>query len=54
MQNQAVDVTFNGISSWQVTKIAKNLRDNKKEFKGGIGYYRGFTHIDTRGFNSTW
>jgi len=31
----------------------KNLRDNGL-FKGGIGTYSGFVHIDTRGKNATW
>ena len=34
-------------------QIAKKLRD-KGEFKGGIGVYRTFVHVDTRGHNATW
>lgn len=34
-------------------KIAKKLRDNG-EFKGGIGVYRTFVHVDTRGTNAFW
>jgi hypothetical protein len=52
MTNQAVDVVFNK-SSWRVAKAARVLRDNKT-FKGGIGTYRGFVHIDTRGKNADW
>ena len=54
MQNQAVDVVFKNTSAWKVTKVARHLRDKEKEFKGGIGHYKYFTHIDTRGFNSNW
>lgn len=34
-------------------KIAKSLRD-KGEFKGGIGVYKTFVHVDTRGSNAFW
>lgn len=34
-------------------KIAKRLRD-KGEFKGGIGVYKTFVHVDTRGTNTFW
>ncbi|CTQ53520.1 Peptidase M15 [Roseibium album] len=37
--------------SWY--KIAKRLRDSG-EFKGGIGIYNSFVHIDTRGRNAFW
>ena len=37
-------------------KIAKELRKMRAEgkFKGGIGLYRTFVHIDTRGKNKNW
>lgn len=52
--NQAVDVVFHGASSRHVASVARFLRDRKRSFKGGIGTYRGFVHVDTRGFNSDW
>lgn len=54
LKNKAVDVRFEKVNSWHVAKAARNLRDKKKAFKGGVGYYRGFVHIDTRGYNSDW
>lgn len=50
--NVAVDVKF-PVSASQVTKTARNLRD-RGLFKGGVGGYWDFTHIDTRGENMNW
>ncbi len=50
--NVAVDVKFPMRAS-QVTATARNLRD-RGLFKGGIGGYWNFTHIDTRGENINW
>ncbi len=50
--NVAVDVKFPMRAS-QVTKAARNLRD-RGLFKGGVGGYWDFTHIDTRGENMNW
>jgi hypothetical protein len=33
--------------------VARNLRD-RGLFKGGIGGYWNFTHIDSRGENMDW
>ncbi len=50
--NVAVDVKF-PIRASVVTATARNLRDLGL-FKGGIGGYWDFTHIDTRGANINW
>lgn len=50
--NVAVDVKFSTRASL-VTKTARNLRD-RGLFKGGVGGYWDFTHIDTRGENMNW
>lgn len=50
--NVAVDVRFD-TSARQVTAAARNLRD-RGLFKGGVGSYSSFTHIDTRGENVNW
>ncbi len=50
--NVAVDVKF-PINASKVTATARNLRD-RGLFKGGIGGYWDFTHIDTRGQNINW
>lgn len=50
--NVAVDVKFHARPS-QVAATARNLRD-RGLFKGGVGGYSEFTHIDTRGENINW
>lgn len=50
--NVAVDVKFN-IPARTVTATSRNLRD-RGLFKGGVGSYWNFTHIDTRGTNVNW
>lgn len=50
--NVAVDVKFQARAS-QVTTTARSLRD-RGLFKGGVGGYSDFTHIDTRGVNTNW
>jgi Peptidase M15 len=50
--NVALDVKF-PVRASQVTATARNLRD-RGLFKGGVGGYWGFTHIDTRGENINW
>lgn len=53
MCNKAVDISFKNKSSWSVAKSTRKLRSNKF-FKGGIGTYKRFVHIDTRGKNVDW
>lgn len=50
--NFAVDVTFPTNAS-TVTAVTRNLRD-RGLFKGGVGSYPTFTHVDTRGVNINW
>ena len=50
--NVATDVVF-PVRASQVTAFARNVRD-RGLFKGGVGGYGGFTHIDTRGQNVNW
>ncbi|MFK7850890.1 MAG: D-Ala-D-Ala carboxypeptidase family metallohydrolase [Akkermansiaceae bacterium] len=50
--NVAVDVKFH-TSPRTATATARSLRD-RGLFKGGIGSYSSFTHIDTRGVNVNW
>lgn len=50
--NYAVDVTFPTNAS-TVTAVTRNLRD-RGLFKGGVGGYPTFTHVDTRGENINW
>ncbi len=53
LQNQALDVKFPGHSTWKVASYAKKLRRDGW-FKGGIGIYSSFVHIDTRGYDANW
>jgi len=50
--NIAIDVKFD-TSARNVTHAARALRD-RGLFKGGVGSYYSFTHIDTRGQNVNW
>jgi len=50
--NVAVDVRF-PVKASQVTATARQLRDLGL-FKGGVGGYWNFTHIDARGENINW
>jgi hypothetical protein len=50
--NVAVDVKF-PVRASTVTAAARRVRD-KGHFKGGVGGYSSFTHVDTRGQNTNW
>ncbi|MGD7651646.1 MAG: D-Ala-D-Ala carboxypeptidase family metallohydrolase [Verrucomicrobiales bacterium] len=50
--NAAVDVKF-PVKASKVTATARELR-NLGLFKGGVGGYWSFTHIDCRGKNVDW
>ncbi|HSI65240.1 MAG TPA: D-Ala-D-Ala carboxypeptidase family metallohydrolase [Candidatus Saccharimonadia bacterium] len=52
MMNVALDLHFDCAPS-KVVQAAEALRA-QGFFKGGIGRYPGFTHIDTRGKNADW
>ena len=52
LANVAIDVRFD-TSARKVTTATRSLRD-RGLFKGGVGSYSSFTHIDTRGSNVNW
>ncbi len=52
MRNIAIDVTFN-CAPGKVAAMARAMRATGL-FKGGVGRYGGFTHVDTRGANADW
>ncbi len=52
LRNIAIDLHFR-MPSQRVAKAARELRA-KGAFKGGVGQYPLFTHIDTRGRNADW
>ena len=53
MQNMACDIKFSGVSTYHVAYIAKQVR-SQGFYKGGIGRYSSFVHVDTRGANIDW
>lgn len=53
LENRAIDVKFTRVSSYTAARKLKEIRD-KGIFKGGIGTYSSFVHIDTRGQNINW
>lgn len=54
MQFTALDFKVSGMEAPEVAKALRWLRDKEGFFKGGIGRYNGFTHVDTRGHDATW
>ncbi|MCK9588480.1 MAG: D-Ala-D-Ala carboxypeptidase family metallohydrolase [Terrimicrobiaceae bacterium] len=52
LRNNAIDMKFHS----SPRKVAAMARDMRKAglFKGGVGRYPGFTHLDTRGSNADW
>lgn len=52
LQNRALDLVYD-CDPAKVVAAAEALRA-RGVFKGGIGRYPGFTHIDTRGQNADW
>lgn len=49
----ALDFYVTGIETMVVAQKLKEWRIEGK-FKGGIGTYNSFIHLDTRGVNATW
>lgn len=52
LRNNAVDIVFD-CPPGKVAAMARAMRATGL-FKGGVGRYSGFTHIDTRGNNADW
>ena len=53
MQGYAIDFVIKGVRPSFVRNLLLKWRQ-AGEFKGGLGRYSSFTHIDTRGYNATW
>lgn len=53
MRNVACDIQIQGVSPSRVAYAASKLR-SRGYFKGGIGRYSNFVHVDTRGVNVNW
>lgn len=54
MQFRALDFAVKGMDTRDVVEALGQLRDEENLFKGGIGLYNTFVHVDTRGFNANW
>ena len=52
LEHSALDVTFN-VDTTRAFDVICDFRGNGGFF-GGVGWYSGFVHIDTRGNNATW
>ena len=53
LRHNAIDFKVKGLSPKRVRTILLNWRQAGL-FKGGIGTYSTFTHLDTRGTSPTW
>jgi uncharacterized protein YcbK (DUF882 family) len=53
MKFQALDISVAGVTPTRVFDRLKAYR-TAGLFKGGLGLYSSFVHIDTRGENATW
>ncbi len=53
LQFKAADIQCPVIGTPALHRIVKGLRD-EGVFKGGIGKYSSFVHVDVRGTNATW
>ena len=51
--NKAIDFKVKGLSPLTVWNRLVKMR-GAGCFKGGVGRYSGFIHLDTRGRNATW
>lgn len=51
-RNRALDLIFDAPPE-RVFSVARRMRD-EGFFRGGLGLYPGFVHVDTRGHNATW
>lgn len=50
---RALDIAVSGRSPREIFALLSKWRD-MGHFKGGLGLYSTFVHIDTRGSNATW
>lgn len=53
MRFQALDIAVSGKTPRQVFNVLQDWRDDGR-FKGGLGLYNTFVHVDCRGYNATW
>lgn len=54
MKFTALDFKVSGMAAPDVAQALRWLRDEEGFFRGGIGRYNSFTHVDARGDNATW
>ncbi len=54
MRGMAADITVGGMSPRQVKAAIEKLIRSGRMKQGGIGFYSGFVHYDTRGYAARW
>ena len=50
---KAIDFQVSGVNPTWLFKRLSRMRE-AGQFEGGLGLYKTFVHIDTRGYNATW
>lgn len=50
LYGMATDFVVPGMTGYQVARKARDAF----RWQGGIGFYNGFTHLDTRGYRAIW
>ena len=50
----ALDFRVSGLTARQAADALRWMRDREGVFRGGVGIYNSFVHVDTRGANATW
>ena len=50
----ALDFSSQTVSSQELYEILIHMRDKERIFKGGLGRYSSFIHLDCRGENASW
>lgn len=53
IRNNALDLVPIGKTPRELYNLLTDMR-TRGEFVGGLGLYRSFVHLDTRGRNATW
>lgn len=53
LQFNAIDFSIEGVEPAECAEILRGWREDRV-FRGGIGVYPTFVHVDTRGYNADW
>ncbi len=50
----ALDFSCDGVAMQELSEMLLHIRDKEMIFKGGVGRYSSFIHLDCRGQNANW